>query len=456
MSEAPDRTVSQLTTTELLKLMKDANNQQTSEIRQELVSKIQQVSETAAETNKKVQQLEAKVQKLDRKIRRNNIVVFGLHIENKSNLLEETTTKLGNILEVGIAKADISNIYFIKQESECPPIILEFVSFLKKQESFKNVSKLKGSGIVRHLKQARKQQLPAKIRGNHLEIENHLYNAEELENLQQLADKDSEESPDEEVPGQSGTTESKTIIQKRKRACKPFYYFNTLTNKTSASSCKSTTQMGVKLSKLAEIYGAVIVRATVHRKSRYIQRKGQEIDKNLDNTGDLDNTASSGLFTGGRWVLYYDTDSIMRFYTETGTSSWWISCSNLLQNKLDDQLIYLQSFIKKRTFCPDTKISALKGSFRSRKFAEALVKQDQYLTLFIIVVILGIKILALASSKRSLLRLWHKTKGPATKVKNGVNSTLLNMVHFLLTNQFMKLLGKLHQPNQLILRNENI
>nr|CAI5858396.1 unnamed protein product [Callosobruchus analis] len=239
MSEAPDRTVSQLTTTELLKLMKDANNQQTSEIRQELVSKIQQVSEIAAETNKKVQQLEAKVQKLDRKIRRNNIVVFGLHIENKSNLLEETTTKLGNILEVGIAKADISNIYFIKQESECPPIILEFVSFLKKQESFKNVSKLKGSGIgisndlsyedrqtqkilVRHLKQARKQQLPAKIRGNHLEIEKHLYNAEELENLQQLADKDSEESPDEEVPGQSGTTESKTIIQKRKR-CKIQY-----------------------------------------------------------------------------------------------------------------------------------------------------------------------------------------------------------------------------------------
>ncbi|CAH1113533.1 unnamed protein product [Psylliodes chrysocephalus] len=91
-------------------------------------------------------------------------------------------------------------------------LILEFISFLKKQEIYKNIKKLKGTGVaiandasyedrtkqrilVHHLKEAKIQNLSARIKGFSLEIEDKLYTVEDLKELEEslVSSSDSEE-----------------------------------------------------------------------------------------------------------------------------------------------------------------------------------------------------------------------------------------------------------------------
>nr|CAI5836918.1 unnamed protein product [Callosobruchus analis] len=144
-----------------------------------------------------------------------NIAEARLDIENNRliNNMEKISvecTLQPNIANTNAKKVHTANLQIEnKESSKIKPIICSNVIIKSTNPS---------PILKKHLVLPDETTTTAKIRGNHLEIEKHLYNAEELENLQQLADKDSEESPDEEVPGQSGTTESKTIIQKGKGA----------------------------------------------------------------------------------------------------------------------------------------------------------------------------------------------------------------------------------------------
>lgn len=144
--------------------------------------------------------MESKCLFYERKLRKNNIVVFGLDNVNKSDLAEYTLEKLNKALDLNFKINDVNNVYKIGR-SEKPPVVVEFISYLKKIEIFKDIEKLrtlKGKGISvsndlckadrenqkilrKHLKIARSQNQQVRLKGNKLEIEGVLYTVEDLE-----------------------------------------------------------------------------------------------------------------------------------------------------------------------------------------------------------------------------------------------------------------------------------
>ncbi|CAG9763536.1 unnamed protein product [Ceutorhynchus assimilis] len=131
----------------------------------------------------------------ERKLRKNNIIVFG--IPRCSDILNNTISALNNLLGVDIKVDDINNITQLGNTANSP-ILIEFISFLKKSSLFGHVSKLKGTKIsiandlcpedrenhrilVKYLKEAKGRNLNAKIKGNKLVIDDTAYSIEDLE-----------------------------------------------------------------------------------------------------------------------------------------------------------------------------------------------------------------------------------------------------------------------------------
>ncbi|CAG9760481.1 unnamed protein product [Ceutorhynchus assimilis] len=233
-----NKQVKDLSTKELLDLLKAANIEQTQEIKQELRQKIDGVVSTVAEHQSKITKLENKVLSLDRKSRRNNIAVWGLKLADNSDVLKVTLTKLNSLLGTNISEGDINNV-FINKASNSAPVILEFVSNLKKRYIYSLVGKLKNSGIsishdssfedrqkqkvlVKHLREAKEQKLDAKIKNGKLEIGEDSYSVEELLELEKEADSDSDSSDKEQNPNSGGEVTStpgevsKSIKRKRR------------------------------------------------------------------------------------------------------------------------------------------------------------------------------------------------------------------------------------------------
>nr|CAI5843840.1 unnamed protein product [Callosobruchus analis] len=211
-----EKSINQLTAAELKILMQQANNTQTEELKKQLSISIKAITDTVAESKDRINKIETSVKQIERKLRRNNIVIFGLQIKNKDNLLLETLDELKNLLSIDLTPGDINNIFQV--DTEKSPIILEFISLLKKQLVFKQVQKLKGTGVaiandqshedrqlqkelVHHLKQAKQQNLHARIRGTRLEVSNRLYTIDELKSIENGTFEDSAD----EVDGDDGS-----------------------------------------------------------------------------------------------------------------------------------------------------------------------------------------------------------------------------------------------------------
>lgn len=116
---------------------------------------------------------------------------------NKEHLLEETLQKINELLGTNIVGTDINNIYTIGK-AERPPIIIEFISYIKKRQLQSQTTKLRGTRIgisndlcaedretqkkLRvYLKKAKTSGQNARIKGNQLEIDNTLYTLKQLE-----------------------------------------------------------------------------------------------------------------------------------------------------------------------------------------------------------------------------------------------------------------------------------
>lgn len=190
---------------------------------------------------RKVGHLKKRCVTLERRLRKNNIVLFGLNID-KENIVAGTIEQLNNLFELNITVADINNIYKIGG-SEKPPVVVEFISFLKKQEIFKNPEKLKSlrsknvsvsndlcyedrleqETLRRHCKLAREKELQAKIRGHRLEIEGKFYTASELEQLDyETVSSESEEEQDDEEEEQAAT-QPDTVTDNKQRGAVKFH-----------------------------------------------------------------------------------------------------------------------------------------------------------------------------------------------------------------------------------------
>lgn len=165
--------------------------------------------------NRKIKDLEQRTLYLERK---NNIVIFGLKSGN-SDVVQVTINKLNELFELQLSRADINNIYKTGK-SDNKPIVVEFVSFLKKSDIFKSADKLralKGTGISvasdlckedrlqrkilrKHLSVARENGEDAKIVGHKLKIGDKLYTTADLESATETEYGSGSDSEDEGQP----------------------------------------------------------------------------------------------------------------------------------------------------------------------------------------------------------------------------------------------------------------
>lgn len=160
----------------------------------ELKYEIKTVNKALTNFESKLAILENKSLLLDRKIRKNNIVIFGLKTEKSTGLLEEVLQKLNEILGIKLVENDVNNVYRIGNKST---IIVEFISYLRKQLVFQNIRKLKNSGVsisndlspedretskilYKNLKVAKSRNHKAYIKNYRLYVDEKVYTAEQL------------------------------------------------------------------------------------------------------------------------------------------------------------------------------------------------------------------------------------------------------------------------------------
>ncbi|XP_044764476.1 uncharacterized protein LOC123321037 [Coccinella septempunctata] len=90
--------------------------------------------------------LKNRVELLERNSREANIVLFGLDKEPKDITSEFVIERLNGLLDTNIRKSHLNNILCLGRSKNCP-VKVEFVSYLKKREIFRNVKNLRGTGI---------------------------------------------------------------------------------------------------------------------------------------------------------------------------------------------------------------------------------------------------------------------------------------------------------------------
>ncbi|CAG9763442.1 unnamed protein product [Ceutorhynchus assimilis] len=206
------------------------NLKQTEKLTKQIHLSETNVTKLLKATEKKVQKLEEKNVQLERKVRRNNIILYGLKKQNGDrNLVKDSITKINELLSTNFKVSDINNIYRLGKA----PVLIEFLSFLKKSEIFNNPDKLRGlkdtgcaisndlceedrrelNILRKYLKRAKEENKSARIKGLKLEIENKTYTAKELEQLDSASDSSGSELS--ETTGDETDTESGTEEQKK-------------------------------------------------------------------------------------------------------------------------------------------------------------------------------------------------------------------------------------------------
>lgn len=184
----------------LYQLINQANEKQTADITDKFNGIINILKNELNRITQENLLLKKKCLVLERKVRRNNVVIFGLPpVENNSDLLKGTVQKLNDLLDTSIHERDINNIYKIGK-SDKPPVIVEFISYLRKKSLFENIDKvknLKEHGIaisndlcpedrennkilVDFLKEAKAEGHNAKLKGGILYVEDQTYTIEDL------------------------------------------------------------------------------------------------------------------------------------------------------------------------------------------------------------------------------------------------------------------------------------
>lgn len=233
--EGMEKDSDDLTIRELYNLITKSQEINTKKITEEINNNRLEYCAKLEQNQQNIKQLRDEVLHLERQRRKNNIIVFGLPLGNRTadEIEEETVSILNNLLRLTIEKRDINNLYELGKGQK-KGILIQFVSYLTKKKIFKNISHLKGTKIgiahdlcphdreqnkilVKHLKEAKSNNKSAKIKKNKLEIDNQLYSIEELENSEFFNDTSTnseKQSTEDEVSLEPERSES--IQEKRK------------------------------------------------------------------------------------------------------------------------------------------------------------------------------------------------------------------------------------------------
>lgn len=190
----------EMTVNELYSKLVAHTNQQTKLIKDEIHESVNEISNKVVGIQRKLQETNDRCLHFERVIRKNNVMIFGLNTNPDDGFLQKTLDTLNQYLETDILASDINNIRRIGKGQK-QPVILEFISYLKKVSLFKNVGNLKGTGIgiahdlckedreknkilVKYLRKARSESSKANIKGDKLYIEGKPYTADELQNAE--------------------------------------------------------------------------------------------------------------------------------------------------------------------------------------------------------------------------------------------------------------------------------
>ncbi|CAG9817343.1 unnamed protein product [Phaedon cochleariae] len=215
---------------QIYELLLRANKEQTQEIKSEIQDTIKTLTNKLDEANTEIKYLKDRCVNLERKARRNNIILFGIKVEDNSELVPTVLQTLNEILEIEIKVSDINNIYKIGR-TENAPVIVEFISYIKKSSLFANKQKLKllnvnGLSIandlceedreeqkilLKHRRIALEQNDEAKIKGRKLYVNNQPFTSEELKNLENKTETENftEDSNSEEEEGEDQEEEKR-------------------------------------------------------------------------------------------------------------------------------------------------------------------------------------------------------------------------------------------------------
>lgn len=192
--------VEDMTVQELYSKLVVHTTEQTELLKQEISTSISGVSLSVSQSQQEVKLLQNRCLLLERNLRRNNVVIFGMNLIT-DNLLHETLKTLNRYLKTSFVASDINNIRRIGKGQQTP-VVLEFVSYLRKRSVFENVKNLKGTGIsvgndlckedresnkvlVQYLKKAKAENIKAYIKGGKLMIDGKAYTVAELQNVKE-------------------------------------------------------------------------------------------------------------------------------------------------------------------------------------------------------------------------------------------------------------------------------
>lgn len=235
--------------------IKSLLDNQTKQITHDIKPDLEDINRRLYGQKQRIERLEDRCLFLERKVRKNNVVIFGLAVDN-SELAVNTLKQINQLLDLIFSINDINNVYKIGK-SDNSPIVVEFLSYHRKIEIFKNKEKLKllktkkvaisndlcmqdrkDQKILRQrLKQAKQDNLQARIIGHKIEIEGKSYTARDLEETESECDTYQDESEDgkelaaSETSNQpnddaerkmkyltpSPTTKTRTLRKKKKR-----------------------------------------------------------------------------------------------------------------------------------------------------------------------------------------------------------------------------------------------
>lgn len=255
--------------TRLMQTIEEANKKQTENIKLEIEGVKQLIKE---EVNKRVnletkyEELKNKYETLEKSLRKNNVIIFGLQKNTEGHLVNYVIETLNDILNLNLTISDINDIYTIGKKENDKPIIVKFISYLKKQEVLKNCYKLKDINknrstkiniaeelspeeqkvkkiLSQHLKAAKSQNLNAYIKGNKLYINNEVYTAQQLAENGEVSARDEEDEYEniQEIGESNSAPATPTIRSKKRETEKEINYTKKIESNTKSLTISRTS-----------------------------------------------------------------------------------------------------------------------------------------------------------------------------------------------------------------------
>ncbi|KAK9871588.1 hypothetical protein WA026_012968 [Henosepilachna vigintioctopunctata] len=169
MTEKLDACASRDLLNEIINVRKDLKEFiATSEAR--ILSKLDILQQKIREVEEENTSLKARIEKLEKQSRRKNLIVFGLNKKPEDITLKSVCETLGPLLNEDISERDITDLYPLGRNQNCP-VKLELRSTFKKRSLLAKGKNLKGTNIAISLDLTDLERQENKILRKHLQIE---------------------------------------------------------------------------------------------------------------------------------------------------------------------------------------------------------------------------------------------------------------------------------------------